>query len=235
VVAATFRPEGYASLHDIHVGSRGRRMWLTAEADSGIVEMDTQTGTVLMFWKTGGAKSHTLVTSPDSRQLYVANAHSDSVTIIDRLTTVPTRVPTGSQPEGLDVSPNGKELWVANRGDNTLTIISPRKLKVLETIESGGVQPHRVTFRPDGTEVWVSNWGTQTVSIFGAKDRAMIGQVELEAGPKAILFSPDGLRAFVSAPDRDVVFVIDVDTREVLAEFRPGDAPHGMAWSAPDR
>lgn len=230
-VLATYRPGTYAFLHDIRVSRNGRRLWLTAEADSGIIEMDAASGAILMFWRTGGAKSHTLVTSPDSRRLYVANAHSDSVTVIDRLTTVPKRIATGREPEGLDISPNGLELWVSNRGDHTITIIHAKRYRVLETIESGGRDPVRLRFSPDGSEVWVSNRESRSVTIFDAFTREVLGSVELDAEPQSVVFSPDGRRALVSAPQVNKVYVVDVERREVTASFRSGEGPYGMAWS----
>jgi len=220
----------YQDLHDILVSRDGERLWITAEADSGIVELEAATGTVLMLWKTGGAKSHTLVATPNNRKLYVANADSDSVTVINRQSTVAGRIPTGAEPEGMDVSPRGKWLWVANRGDNTLTIINTRKDRREATLESQGEDPVRVRFRPDGFEVWVSNRTSRTVSIFDAYSREFLGSVELAIEPWDIVFSADGRKAFISAPEQNEVHVVDVDTREVIGSFYAGAQPLGMAW-----
>lgn len=221
----------YGDLHDIRVSRDGLRLWLTAEADSGIVELDAATGQLLMLWKTGGAKSHTLVATPNNRKLYVANANSDSVSVINRQTTVAGRIPTGAEPEGLDVSPvGGKWLWVANRGDNTLTIINTRKDRREATLDSGGEDPIRVRFRPDGHEVWVSNRTSKTVTIFDAYSRELLGSVELAIQPWDIVFSADSRRAFVSAPEQNEVHIVDVATREVVGSFYAGAQPLGMAW-----
>jgi len=73
-----------------------------------------------------------LATSPDGTRLYVANANSDSVSVID---TVTDRVigildpkpmpelPFGSAPNALAVSPDGQTLFVANGGNNAIAVI----------------------------------------------------------------------------------------------------------------
>jgi YVTN family beta-propeller protein len=229
-VETVYQPEGYRGLRDVTVGANGRRMWLASEADSGIVELDAATGTVLMMWKTGAARSHRVVVTPDLRKLYVANAGSDSVTVINRQTVVAKRIPAGLHPEDLDVAPNGRAIWVANRGDHTVSVIHARKDKLVASLPSGGQEPVRVRFRPDGYEVWVANHGSNNVAIFDRYKQELIDTVELEAGPWDILFSPDGRRAFVSAPDRNLVYVIDVDTREVTESFYAGPNPASLAW-----
>lgn len=230
-VRSTYSPQ-YRNLHDVRVSPDGERLWLTAEADSGIVELDAATGTVLMLWKTGGAKSHTLVSTPNGRKLFVANKDSDSVTVINRLTVVAKRIATGAEPEGLDIAPNGRELWVANRGDHTVTVINARKDRPDTTMTSGGIEPVRLRFTPDGSEVWVSNWGSRTVTIFDRTSRELLATVAFEVRPWDIVFSADGGQAFVSAPERNEIHVVDTTTRLVGGSFFAGSEPLGMAWSS---
>jgi YVTN family beta-propeller protein len=220
-VLTTFRPGPFGQLHGIWVGHSGERLWMTAEADSGIVELNARTGEVLMLWKTGGAMSHTVIAGPGNRRVYVANGSSGSITVIDRFTVVPTRIRTGQGPEGLALSPNGAELWVSNRGDNTVTVIDTDGLTELARFPSGGLDPVRLRFHPDGAEVWVANRGTA----------AVLETIDLAVEPRSIVFSAAGDRAFVSSPRSHEVYMIDVATRTVLGSFRSGSAPHGLAWS----
>jgi YVTN family beta-propeller protein len=231
-VETVYQPEGYRGLRDVTVGANGRRMWLTSEADSGIVELDVATGTVLMLWKTGAAKSHRVVITPDLRKLYVANGASDSVTVINRQTVVAKRIPAGLHPEDLDVAPNGRAIWVANRGDHTVSVIHAGRDRLVASLQSGGREPVRVRFRPDGYEVWVANYASSTLTIFDRYTQTLTDTIELEAGPWDILFSPDGRRAFVSAPDQNLVYVIDVATREVTESFYAGPNPTSLAWAS---
>lgn len=230
-VHATLRPGPYHRLHGIQVSRNGRRLWLTAEADSGVLEVDAQTGAVLMLWKTGGAFSHTLVSSADGRKLFVANRQSKSVTVIDRMTVVVRRIPTGQTPEGLDLSPDGRQLWVGNRGENTLTVIDARKLSPVATFSSGGLDPVRLSFRPDGREVWVSNRDSHELTIFDAQSRELVDRIPLSVAPRALVFSPDGRQLYFSAPGAGQLVVVDVGQRRVIDSFDVGPAPDGLTWS----
>jgi YVTN family beta-propeller protein len=230
-VMSAFYTGPYGRLHGIWVGRAGRRLWMTAEADSGIVELDAHTGEVLMFWKTGSAGSQSVVIGPQNRRIYVANGSSGFITMIDRVTVVPRRVATGPAPGGLALSPNGSELWVSDRSDNSVTILGTAGLSQIARFPGGGIDPIRLQFRPDGLEVWVLNRGSRNITVLDVASASLLHTIELAAEPRSIAFSADGQRAFVTAPRNHQVYVIDVPARAVLSSFRTGSAPHGLAWS----
>lgn len=230
-VRATFQPGSFRFLHGIRVNQSGTRLWITAEADSAVLEVDAETGDLLMLWKTGGAMGHTLAVTPEGRKLFIANRGSDSVTVIDRATVVAHRIPAGRGPEGIDVSPDGREVWVGNRGDHSITVIDARRQRALAGFPSGGRDPARLRFTPDGREVWVSNRESRELAVFDARSRELVATVALGVEPLSLLFSPDGRHLFVSAPDVDRVVVVDTVWRTVLDSFHTGPAPEGLGWS----
>ena len=82
-----------------------------------------------------GLHPNDIVKSPDEKYVYIANANSDFVSVIDtredQLTeTIPVRLLGdenpfwGSSPNGLAISGNGKTLYVANGMDNALAVVS---------------------------------------------------------------------------------------------------------------
>ncbi len=184
-----------------------------------------------MLWKTGAAMSHTVVTGPENRRVYVANGSSGSITVIDRITVVPTRIKTGRGPEGLALSPDGSELWISNRGDHSVMIIDTGSLEEIARFPSGGLDPVRLGFHPEGTEVWVVNRQSRNIAVLDVASAALLQTIELAVEPRSIAFSADGQRAFVSSPSSGEVYTIDVASREVIASFRSGSAPHGLVWS----
>lgn len=79
-----------------------------------------------------GLHASDLVLSPDGKRLYVANANSDTVSVIDTLAwkvveqilvRPDSRLPYGSAPMGLALSPDGKTLYVTNGGNNAVGVI----------------------------------------------------------------------------------------------------------------
>lgn len=231
VAAGRVMDAPFRRMHGVQVAVDGGRLWLTAEADSGVVEMDARTGEVLMLWKTGAGMSHTLVGSSGGRKLFIANRWSDSVTVIDRLTVTAHRIPTGRRPEGLALSPSSRELWVGNRGDHTITVIDARAQRRVATFDAGGLDPVRLTFRPDGSEVWVANRESRELAVFDARSRELVDRLPLEVEPLALQFAPDGQRLYVTAPEAGRVLVVDARRRHLLDSFETGGSPDGLAWS----
>ena len=104
-------------------------------AASGTVSIvDLETGRETAQIETGLHPSD-LELSHDGRALYVANANSDTVSVIDTghrrlLETISVRpngsLPFGSAPTGLALSPDGKTLYVALGGNNAVAVIALR-------------------------------------------------------------------------------------------------------------
>jgi YVTN family beta-propeller protein len=77
-----------------------------------------------------------LTLSPDGSRLYVANANSDSISVIDTSrdiveATIDVRLgessPLGSAPNAIAVSQDGETLYVANAGNNAIAVVEPRR------------------------------------------------------------------------------------------------------------
>jgi YVTN family beta-propeller protein len=229
-VHAVFQPGMYRNLEGIRVGNDGERLWMTAAADSGVVELSAHTGEVHMLWKTGGANASTLTVSRDNRRIYVANTGSDLLTMIDRVTVVPQQVRTGREPVGLALSNNERELWVANRGDHTISVIDTRRLREVASFPSGGQGPTQLAFHPSGHEVWIINRGSRDVTVLDVVSAAVLATIPVDGDPGSIAFSADGKLAFVSDSGRNTVDVIDVVARRVIEVLEAGASTGGMAW-----
>jgi YVTN family beta-propeller protein len=124
--------------------------------------------------------------APDGRILAVANANSDSVTLIDTVTlqvldTVP--VPafplgyTGSSPTAVAFSPTGKWLYVACGGNNAVAVLERVRRGTFP--QTGGLMSNRGIFRlrgyvpvdwyPVALAALSSSDGTETVFAANAK------------------------------------------------------------------
>ncbi len=137
--------------------------------------------------------------SPDGGRLYVANANSDTVSVIDTRTDTVVesihvapgkKAPLGSSPNALAVSGDGKTLYVANGANNAVAFVDlsggePRVAGFVPT----GWYPAAVAAGKDGKAVWVaSGYGFGSVAAAKGegrsyKDRA--GVVSRIENPKA--------------------------------------------------
>ena len=106
-----------------------------------------------------------MVLSPDGTRLFVANANSDAMSIIDTamdtvvntLSTKPMReLPFGSMPNALTIAQDGKTLYVANGGNNLLAVIDLVSEKITGLIPTGWY-PGAVILSADGRTLIVAN------------------------------------------------------------------------------
>ena len=106
-----------------------------------------------------------MVFSPNHSQLFVANANSDLVSVIDtrtnqvvqQLSTKPMdNLPLGSAPNALTISADGKTLYVANGGNNALAVLDLAKGKVTGLIPTGWY-PGAVILNKKGNQLFVAN------------------------------------------------------------------------------
>ena len=106
-----------------------------------------------------------MVLSADGSLLYVANANSDVVSVIDtnedkfikNIQTKPIAdMPYGSIPNALVLDPSGKFLYVANGGNNLLAKIDLATDKVTGLIPTGWY-PGAVILNKAGTDLFVAN------------------------------------------------------------------------------
>jgi len=106
-----------------------------------------------------------MVLHPDGSKLYVANANSDLVSVIDTrsdavLKTINPKpmaeLPFGSAPNALAISGDGKTLYVANGGNNLIAVIDLEIDKVKGLIPTGWY-PGAVVLSKDGKNLFVAN------------------------------------------------------------------------------
>ena len=120
--------------------------------EGSVSVLDPVTGKVLKEILVG-LHPNDIVRSPDENYVYIANANSDHVSVIDtRLDEVTETIPVrllgdenpfwGSSPNGLAISGNGKTLYVANGMDNALAVVTlgsnaSSKSKIDESVVEG--------------------------------------------------------------------------------------------------
>lgn len=230
-VHAVFRPGTYRGLGGIAVGADGKRLWMTSEAEEGVVELDALTGEVKMLWKTGSSGATSVAVSRNGRRVYVSNRHGDQITVIDRVTVVASGIATGRGPTGLALTPDGSELWVLNSGDGTVSVINTRRQREVARFPSGGREPAHVSFHPTRGEAWVAHGASRTVTVIERASGAVLARIEVPGEPRSVTFSSDGRRAWVSSPDGQRVFSVDVRTYRLTGDLAAGSRPGGIAWS----
>ena len=135
----------------------------TVAASGTVSVVDLEQGQEMIQIITGLHPSD-LELSADQRTLYVANANSDTVSVVDAtslklmdsvLVRPDPSLPFGSAPNALTLSKDGKTLFVANGGNNAVAVIKLDKKPKLEGFIPTAWYPGGLA--TDGTSLFVAN------------------------------------------------------------------------------
>lgn len=218
--------------HGMAMSRNHGSLWVASEGAGSVIEIDAATGALMQDWETKQAKSRMVVPGADERKLYVANANSGSLSVIERASGRIRIVPSGSGAEGIDYAAGRAEVWIANRESNDLVVIDARADTVLARVPNTGSKPIRLRCTPEGHEAWVANSGSNDIVVFDTATRLPLATIPVAATPAGLTIEPSGRRAFVSNSGANLITVIDVRTRKILKTFSTGREPHGLAWAS---
>lgn len=191
----------------------------TANSNSGsVTKFGINEGSFNYFsMQTGiGSDLTAIGISPKGDQLYITDAESNSLFILDSNSLQVIRsASTGRIPMGLAVSSDGTFIYVSNSGDNNVLLFDVRE-DFAHTTFQVGKSPQKIAISPDGKHVFVVNTGDNTVSVISDNNPNTIRTIQTGYGPYGIAISPDGGSVFVSNPGDNSISIISVATMNVL-------------------
>lgn len=151
------------------IGRDGKTAYVAAQGLNAVIGLDTATGAVTSTTPVG---DHPVALSlgEHGRQLYVANANDDSLSVLDLSEATPTVVrqlsthlvpgeSNGSTPDAVAVDDRTNTVYVANAGDNAVQVlrgrgggerIAPDQLRKVGSIPTGAY-PTALATAPGGT------------------------------------------------------------------------------------
>ena len=142
-----------------------RKIYVTSERDRAVAVVDAKKGILLANIDTGD-QPMALVLDKSQKRLYVTNAGSDTITVIDTKTDEiaetlllrpdDVRGLPGATPTGLALSPDGKRLYVTLGDMNAVAVVRTAGLK-LEGYLPTGWYPTAVVPSNDGRQLYVSS------------------------------------------------------------------------------
>ena len=153
-------------LYDVVLTPDGRKVYVSIWGGSSVGVVDALTMRLLGRLPAGDHPNK-MVLGDDGR-LFVANANTDNVTVLDTRTdevteTIPLApyegAPYGSTPNGLALAPDGSTLFVAHAGNNDVAVVdvsTPGKARLRGLIPAGWY-PTAVAVTPDGRTLCIAN------------------------------------------------------------------------------
>src|SRR5829696_6988976 len=127
----------------------------------------SSTGTVLGDLVTAaipvGEFPQALIFNPSNNNIYVANAISNTVSVIDSTNMTANEIEVGSNPLALEINPSNNNIYVANAISNTVSVIDSTNMTANEIeVETS---PVALEFNPSNNNMYVANRDSGTVSV----------------------------------------------------------------------
>jgi YVTN family beta-propeller protein len=184
--------------------------------------------------ETTSSDPHGVALNNDETKLYVSVEFGEppGVVVVDFKSGSTKKIETGIGGNYLWVQPKTDKLYFPTR-DNRVVVIDTKTDRVLRAIPVQG-GPNGVDFSPNG-EVWVNGDRDGSVTVIDSKTDTVTNVIQPRVkGAGRIAASPDG--RFVAATHGPEVSVIDVATKQILADLRisPNDNGHGFPLFSPD-
>lgn len=154
----------------------------TGIPNNGTVSVIDATGLNVIQEIEVGVHPSAMVFNPDGSRLYVANANTDTLSVIDTTMdtverTIDVRLfegaPLGSAPNALAFSPDGRTLYVANGANNAVAVVEPDRVDApVRGFIPTGWFPTAVALTASGDELYVaSGYGFGSVAPASGRGR----------------------------------------------------------------
>jgi len=228
--AACFSPDGAALYVADESTDLVSPIYLTAPAPSSLPDAELQAAIV--------AGHRPLALAATTGSLYVANAGSDSVSVIDRntLQVTATLLP-GKTPHAMVLRPDGTKLYVACIGDASVAAYTTATNAKLNSATIG-MAPIAITLAPDGLHLYVADAATGTVRVLLEPSLQVTATLAMPVtGPLALLAKPDGSRLYVACANDDSIQVFQTSNNAQVGAIRlgPGAGPQALAISTDEQ
>ncbi|MGE5302562.1 MAG: beta-propeller fold lactonase family protein [Alphaproteobacteria bacterium] len=222
-----FKPDGSTprlgtrGAHSVAAHPDGRIYANTTE--NRVAVLDASTRKVLRHLGVGDMPSH-LELSDDGKRLYVANAGSHDVTIVDTQTdTIVATAKTGKRPLLPCVAESGF-VYVPSGPDETVTVLDSEGRGVATV--TVGKAPHDIGVSPNGRWAYQPNSASHTITVIDAVTQCAIGELAVGLGPGHVAFTPDSRYAYIANTLSDDVSVVATATHEIVATIPGGAGAH---------
>ncbi|NDB18495.1 MAG: YncE family protein [Actinobacteria bacterium] len=138
-----------------------------------------------------------LATTPDGKQLLVANWCSYDLSIVDiaSMKEVHT-VRLGPHPRGIAVTKDSRTAYVAVMGSAGIAKVD-LKTRSVSWIRGVGVAPRHVVLSPDEKTLYASINGTGQIVAVSTARKKVIDRVSTGRQPRSLAISPDGTALYV--------------------------------------
>ena len=172
---------------------------------------------------------------------YIPNSGSNTVSVIDTVTTPPSvvaTVPAGTNPRGVAsvVKTSETFTYVTNFGSDNVSVIRTFSDVLTNNVAFEKVRdirvgrnPYGIAVDPAGTFAYVTNFTDATVSKIDLGTNAVAATITVGSNPIGIVVTPDGSKVYVVNNSNGTVSVINPADNTIIATVTVGINPLGIA------
>jgi YVTN family beta-propeller protein len=177
-----------------------------------------------------GSQPVALAVNSSTGRVYVANAASDNVSVIDAANSaVIATIPVGRAPHGVAVDETANRVYVANSASNDVTVIDGESNEVVASLPVGK-EPWDLAADPDTGRVFVSNRTSGTVTVINGRYNLRIGTVSVGDPPTGVAMNADTRRVYVASGGSGHLSVIDGVSTLLIATLPLAGGSSAEAW-----
>lgn len=173
----------------------------------------------------------TLAVTHDGSTIYVSNAGSGTVSVIDTASGTVTSVDVAGQPVRVVLSANGEKLYVATASGGIKVVDTATK--TLLTAQTVNVPAIDIALSPDGTKLYALN-RNGTLATIDTATGTVTKQQSINTNIAVVRFltvSPDGERLYASYGFPSKVGIYDADTLDLITAVSVAGIPMDLAVS----
>ncbi len=163
---------------------------------------------------TVGENPRGIAVNSETNRIYVANAGSDDVSVIDGSTNeIIATVEVGGGPDSVGVNPTTKKIYVINQNSASLSVIDGSTNEVVSTIQLS--EPGDVAVNRETNRIYVGNTGNKGISVIDGFLDEVIETIEVGYRPEKLDVNLKTNRIY-ALTDSTNVTVIDGDSNDVV-------------------
>jgi YVTN family beta-propeller protein len=172
---------------------------------------------------------------------YIPNSGSNTVTVIDTVTTPPgvvATLPVGTTPRGVAslVKTSETFTYVTNFGSENVSVLRTFSDVLTNKVAFENVRdirvgrnPYGIAVDPAGTFAYVTNFTDATVSKIDLSTNTVVATILVGSNPIGIVVTPDGSKVYVVNNSSVSVSVINTADNTIIATVPVGINPIGAA------
>ena len=142
--------------------------------------------------------SSAIAITADGSTLFVVNPDSNSLTLVDTLTSEPiAEIGVGVDPRTVAIDERKSRAYIANRGSDSVSIVDLAEPSVIGTIEVG-VRPYGIVVSPGGERLFIAEQGVDRLCIIDTESLETLALISIPDRPSGLALSDDGHTLYVT-------------------------------------